>query len=91
MIGFALAGFGINSTQVGAYTIGAHVYATDVRSTGVGAAAGLGRIGGILGAFSGSALLTAFGGSGFFVSLSLIVAFTLMGVLIVRRHIPPHR
>jgi AAHS family 4-hydroxybenzoate transporter-like MFS transporter len=91
MIGFALAGFGINSTQVGAYTVGAHVYATDVRSTGVGAAAGLGRIGGILGAFSGSALLTAFGGPGFFVSLSLIVAFTLMGVLIVRRHIPPHR
>ena len=89
MIGFALAGFGINSAQVGAYTVGAHIYATDVRSTGVGAAAGLGRIGGILGAFSGSLLLTWFGGPGLFVALAVIVVLTLVGVLLVRKHIPP--
>ena len=86
---FALAGFGINATQVGAYTVGAHVYATDVRSTGVGAAAGLGRIGGILSAFAGGALLTWFGGPGFFVALSVVVVLTLAGILLVRRHIPP--
>jgi len=89
MIGFALAGFGINATQVGAYTVGAHVYATDVRSSGVGAAAGLGRIGGILSAFAGGALLTWFGGPGFFVALSVVVVLTLAGILLVRKHIPP--
>jgi AAHS family 4-hydroxybenzoate transporter-like MFS transporter len=89
MIGFALAGFGINATQVGAYTVGAHVYATDVRSTGVGAAAGLGRIGGILSAFAGGALLTWFGGPGFFVALSVVVVLTLAGILLVRKHVPP--
>ncbi len=89
MIGFALAGFGINATQVGAYTVGAHVYATDVRSTGVGAAAGLGRIGGILSAFAGGALLTWFGGPGFFVALSVVVVLTLTGILLVRKHVPP--
>jgi AAHS family 4-hydroxybenzoate transporter-like MFS transporter len=89
MIGFALAGFGINSLQVGAYTVGAHVYATDVRSTGVGAAAGLGRIGGILGAFGGIMLLSWFGGAGFFIALSIVIALTLTGVLLVGKHIPP--
>jgi AAHS family 4-hydroxybenzoate transporter-like MFS transporter len=88
MIGFALAGFGINATQVGAYTVAAHVYATDVRSTGVGAAAGLGRIGGILSALMGGLLMAWFGGPGFFVSLSVVIALTLMGILLVRRHIP---
>jgi AAHS family 4-hydroxybenzoate transporter-like MFS transporter len=89
MIGFALAGFGINATQVGAYTVGAYVYATDVRSSGVGAAAGLGRIGGILSALTGGLLMAWFGGPGFFVSLSVVVALTLSGILLVRRHIPP--
>jgi AAHS family 4-hydroxybenzoate transporter-like MFS transporter len=88
MAGFALAGFGINAVQVGAYTVGAHIYATDVRSSGVGAAAGLGRVGGILSALVGGALLTFFGGPGFFVSLSLVVALTLAGILLVRKHIP---
>jgi AAHS family 4-hydroxybenzoate transporter-like MFS transporter len=88
MLGFALAGFGINAVQVGAYTVGAHVYATDVRSSGVGAAAGLGRIGGILSALTGGLLMSTFGGPGFFVSLSVVVALTLTGILLVRRHIP---
>jgi AAHS family 4-hydroxybenzoate transporter-like MFS transporter len=88
MIGFALAGFGINAVQVGAYTVGAHVYATDVRSSGVGAAAGLGRIGGVLSALTGGLLMSTFGGPGFFVSLSVVVALTLTGILLVRRHIP---
>src|SRR5262245_21513247 len=88
MIGFSLAGFGINAPQVGAYTVAAHVYATDTRSTGVGAAAGLGRIGGILSALMGGLLMAWFGGPGFFVSLSVVIALTLMGILLVRRHIP---
>jgi hypothetical protein len=70
MIGFALAGFGINATQVGAYTVGAHVYATDALD-GRRCAAGLGESGGILSAFAGGALLTWFGGPGVLHALRL--------------------
>jgi AAHS family 4-hydroxybenzoate transporter-like MFS transporter len=89
MSGIALAGLGITALQVGAYTVAAHVYPTECRSSGVGWAAGIGRLGGIASAFSSGFILTKFGGAGFFVAIAAIVALTFIGVLLIRRHIPP--
>jgi len=89
MWGFALAGIAITALQVGAYTVAAYVYPTECRSSGVGWAAGVGRLGGILSAFSSGLLLTRFGGAGFFAAIAIVIAVTLTGVLLIRRHIPP--
>jgi AAHS family 4-hydroxybenzoate transporter-like MFS transporter len=89
MFGFALCGIAITALQVGAYTVAAYVYPTECRSSGVGWAAGVGRLGGILSAFSSGLLLSRFGGAGFFVAIAIVIAVTLTGVLLIRRHIPP--
>ena len=41
---------------------------------GVGWAAGVGRLGGILSAFSSGLLLSRFGGAGFFVAIAIVIA-----------------
>lgn len=87
MWGIAAAGFSITAIQIGMYAVTAHIYPTEVRSTGVGSALGVGRFGGIFSAFAGGALLTQAGGAGFFGGIALAVALTLVGVLVVKRHI----
>jgi hypothetical protein len=89
MAGIAAAGLGINALQIGMYAVSAHIYPTVCRSTGVGWALGAGRIGGILSAFFGGALLAQAGGRGFFVGVAWALVLALVGVLLIRRHIPP--
>jgi len=87
MWGIAAAGFSITAIQIGMYAVTAHIYPTECRSTGVGSALGVGRFGGIFSALAGGALLTQAGGAGFFGGIALAVVLTLVGVLIIRRHI----
>jgi AAHS family 4-hydroxybenzoate transporter-like MFS transporter len=89
MAGIAFAGLGVNAVQIGMYAVSAHIYPTVCRSSGVGWALGAGRLGGILSAFFGGALFAQSGGRGFFVGVgcALIVAF--VGIVMIRRHIPP--
>jgi AAHS family 4-hydroxybenzoate transporter-like MFS transporter len=51
------AGFGVIGAQFGANAIAAEVYPTAYRSTGVGWAFGIGRIGSIIGPTLGAALV----------------------------------
>ncbi len=55
---FGLIGFGIQGGYVGIYTIAATLYPTEIRSTGVGWATGMGRIGSIAGPILGGFLIT---------------------------------
>jgi AAHS family 4-hydroxybenzoate transporter-like MFS transporter len=55
--GVFLAGFGIPGSQAGLNALAATYYPTDLRSTGVGAGLGIGRIGSIVGPFVGGILL----------------------------------
>lgn len=57
LIGAALAGFGVVGAQIGLNAVTASVYPTTIRSTGVGWALGVGRVGSILGPVAGGALL----------------------------------
>ncbi len=55
---FGLIGFGIQGGYVGIYTMAATLYRTEIRSTGVGWATGMGRIGSIVGPILGGFLIT---------------------------------
>ena len=88
MTGIAFGGLGVNALQIGMYAVSAHVYPTACRSSGVGWALAAGRIGGILSAFFGGALLAQSGGRGFFIGVAGALALALVGILLIRRHIP---
>ncbi len=53
-----LSGFGIPGSQAGLNALSATYYPTDLRSTGVGAGLGIGRIGSIVGPLVGGMLLS---------------------------------
>jgi AAHS family 4-hydroxybenzoate transporter-like MFS transporter len=89
MTGIAAAGLGINALQIGMYAVSAHIYPTVCRSTGVGWALGVGRVGGILSAFFGAALFAQSGARGFFVGVACALVLAFVGVVLIRRHIPP--
>jgi AAHS family 4-hydroxybenzoate transporter-like MFS transporter len=89
MVGIAAAGLGINALQIGMYAVSAHIYPTVCRSAGVGWALGVGRVGGILSAFFGAALFAQSGARGFFLGVGYALVLAFVGVVLIRRHIPP--
>jgi MFS transporter, AAHS family, 4-hydroxybenzoate transporter len=85
-----IAGVGILSVQVGLYALAAYAYPTACRASGVGAAVGIGRTGGIVSSFAGAAALAI--GNGvipFFVGIASVLAVTTIAILVFRRHMPP--
>ena len=87
MTGIGIAGFCILALQVMLYAVAANVYPTSCRSAGVGWAQSVGRLGGVLSAFGGAAILARTGSSGFFVTITFVLALTLLAVLLLQRHI----
>ena len=59
LILFGLIGFGIQGGFIGMYAIAAKLYPTQVRTTGVGWAIGLGRLGAVIGPIIGGLLIGA--------------------------------
>jgi AAHS family 4-hydroxybenzoate transporter-like MFS transporter len=86
----AAAGTTILGMQVGLYSLAAHAYPTANRASGVGAALGVGRVGGILSAFAGG-IPTSIGQgvTPFFAAISVVVLLMAIAVAVFRRHIPP--
>jgi AAHS family 4-hydroxybenzoate transporter-like MFS transporter len=91
MGGIAVAGAAISAVQVGMYTLAAHVFPTECRTSGVGWVLGTGRVGGIASSLGGGLLLTLTGASGFFGCIAAVLLFTLASVLAVRRQITASR
>lgn len=89
LIGIGLAGFGITALQLGMYAVAAHLYPTECRSSGVGWALGVGRLGGILSSLVGGMLLATGGTCGFFFGVAAVVVVALIGTLALSRHVPP--
>lgn len=54
---FGLLGFGLQGGFVGLYAVAARMYPTEFRTTGVGWAIGIGRLGGIIGPVAGGLLI----------------------------------
>lgn len=88
MAGVAVAGLAVNAVQIGMYAVSAHIYPTRCRSSGVGWALGIGRIGGILSSFGGALLLARGGSQGFFGGIALVLVFSCASLLAIRNHLP---
>ncbi len=89
MTAIALTGFVMIGIQTAAYRLSTHLYPTQIRSSGVGWAAGFGRIGGILSSLIAGWVLATVHGAGLFAILAGVVSLTLTGVLMIRRHLQP--
>jgi AAHS family 4-hydroxybenzoate transporter-like MFS transporter len=87
-----MAGIGaaILGVQTGLYSVSAHVYPTSARATGVGAALGVGRLGGILSAFAGALVSSPDSGAApFFGGIAVVVVIMAVSIGALGRHIPP--
>jgi MFS transporter, AAHS family, 4-hydroxybenzoate transporter len=91
MSGIAVAGLAVSAVQVGLYTLAAHVFPTECRTSGIGWVLGTGRVGGIASSLGGGLLLTLTGAGGFFGCIAAVLLFTFAAVLAVRRQITASR
>ncbi|WP_165793660.1 MFS transporter [Hyphococcus luteus] len=73
------------------YTLAATIYPPTVKATGVGAAAGLGRLGAVASSFAGTIALTAGGSTGYFVLIAVSTMISVTAAAFVSRQIPPNR
>ena len=88
---FVVTGALLNAVQTTMYVLAAHVYPTEVRGTGVGAAVAFGRVGNILASYVGSWALSTAGPPMYFTIWAVAMAVVLISLAIVRRHIPALR
>lgn len=87
--GFAVHGLFVNAVQSTMYALCAYVYPTAVRATGTASALAFGRLGAILSAFAGAAVITTGGGHAYLTMLGSAMVLVLVALAVVRRHIPP--
>ncbi len=85
---FLLTGGLLNAVQTTMYALAAHVYPTEIRSTGVGAAVAFGRIGNVLAVYVGSYALDTGGSPGYFTSWAVLMGLVFLSLAIVQRHVP---
>lgn len=84
-----VAGALINAVMVSVYALAAHVYPTEIRTTGIGAALAFGRVGAVLSASAGSAMLDSGGYPRFFAMVSVAMVVCFIGLALIRRHLDP--
>jgi len=85
---FLVTGGLLNAVQTTMYALAAHVYPTDIRSTGVGAAVAFGRIGNVLAVYVGGFALDRGGSAGYFYSWAVLMALVLLSLAMIGRHVP---
>ena len=77
----------LNALQITLYALAAHIYPTVIRATGVGSAASVGRVGGLLSTFVGAWALDLGGPSAFFAVFAAAVAVTMVALALIGEHI----
>jgi len=82
-----LAGAFVNGVQTTMYALVAHIYPPEIRSTGVGTAVAIGRIGNVLAAYAGSMALDRGGVTGYFFTWSGFMLVVLLALASIRRHV----
>jgi AAHS family 4-hydroxybenzoate transporter-like MFS transporter len=88
IFGLGIVGLFVNAVQCTLYALCAYIYPTNIRATGTAGGLSFGRIGAILSAFLGAAVITAGGASGYLTLLGGSMFFVTIALLVVRRHIP---
>jgi MFS transporter, AAHS family, 4-hydroxybenzoate transporter len=85
---FAVLGFAITGMQNSLYVLSAHLYATAVRGTGVGAALAVGRLGAVASAFTGAMSVDVGGGFAFFAFIAAGLALSVIAAASIGRPVP---
>jgi AAHS family 4-hydroxybenzoate transporter-like MFS transporter len=85
---FLVTGGLLNAVQTTMYALAAHVYPTQIRSTGVGSAVAFGRIGNVLAVYVGGWSLDQGGPMGYFLCWAVLMALVFVSLAIVKNHIP---
>jgi len=85
---FLVTGGLLNAVQTTMYALAAHVYPTEIRSTGVGAAVAFGRIGNALAVYVGGFALDRGGSPGYFTCWAILMAVVFLSLAVVKRHVP---
>jgi len=88
ILGLGLHGLFVNAAQTTMFALSAHVYPTNVRATGTASAMAFGRLGAILSAFAGAAIITAGGAQAYFGMLGVAMLGVMIALMLVRNHIP---
>ncbi|MBL8552131.1 MAG: MFS transporter [Hyphomonadaceae bacterium] len=83
----AFMGFFLSGLINGLYTLSTLIYPPQVRATGVGSAAAVGRLGAIVSSYTGPIALQVGGASGYFFVIAAALAVSFIGVALVNRHI----
>ena len=85
---FIMTGGLLNGVQTTMYALAAHVFPTQVRSTGVGFAVAVGRVGNVLAATVAHEAFTRGGNAGYFGSWSVLMVIVFVALALVSRHVP---
>jgi AAHS family 4-hydroxybenzoate transporter-like MFS transporter len=91
MIMLTITGGLINATQTTMYALATNVYPSAVRATGVGAAAGVGRVGAIASGYLGPWVLSLRGSSSYFIAIAAAMVGCLLALASVQRHVARSR
>ena len=83
-----IAGALLNGVQTTMYALATHVYPTEIRGTGVGAAVAFGRIGNVLAARVGNYALDRGGNPAYFMSWAITMGVVGLTLAAMKRHIP---
>ena len=83
-----LTGCFINAVQTTMYALAAQMYPTEIRATGVGTAASIGRSGAIASTYAGTWALDAGGPRAFFLLVGAAMIASGVALAVIRRHIP---
>ncbi len=85
---FVLTGGLLNGVQTTMYALAAHVFPTEIRSTGVGFAVAVGRVGNVLAATVANEAFSRGGNALYFGSWAVLMAVVLVALALVSRHVP---
>jgi AAHS family 4-hydroxybenzoate transporter-like MFS transporter len=87
--GLGFHGLFVTALQCAMFALCAHIYPTEIRTTGAATAMAFGRIGAFVSAFAGAAMITAGGSNAYLNLLGGSMVITTLGLAVLRGHIGP--
>ena len=85
--GLGFHGLFVTALQCAMFALCAHIYPTEIRTTGAATAMAFGRVGAFVSAFAGAAMITAGGANAYLNLLGGSMLVTTLGLAMLRSHI----
>ncbi|WP_298965741.1 MFS transporter [uncultured Methylobacterium sp.] len=89
IVGFGLHGLFVNAVQTTLYVLSLSLHPTGLRASGAAMALGVGRLGAVLSALLGAAVIAAGGIDAFLAALAASMLGAGLSLLLMRRAVPP--